>query len=567
MTILYGTGFEAGSKEIIPSGDAQSFANIAVVATSVHTGNFRLNIGDGGGGVNWVRFGDFASGFTELYATIWLDPAGAAKELGVEFELTDNTLVGVRKEAGNQDLHAYVNGAAVDVGTALLAATYNLVELYVKIDGGNGRIVVKVNGVNDIDFTGGTKPTSATDIQYLRLSMDNGAGDFWRADDLTIRTDDFPGDIRYIKSAPDGDDSVTWTRSAGATNFSLVDETPPSDADYVETAVNTNQDLYTLVDYALNNAISHIVQWIRGLSTPSGGEFKMQIKSGGTTSEESTSGLATSAEYVSRILEEDPNTLAAWGKTAFNAALVGQEAVVSSETVRVTQHIIEIAYNENLSIGLRPLEMDVDLESGSRVWITSWEDGSLFLKRLPSTLAAGVSFSFGAATENEVAIRTFYLSPLAAPFFGTANLNDIIYVYGRWDDGAVTHIEKSTDGGSTFTDIGDSATWLTGWIGAFLIADVNTLFAFVNGASRALYRTIDAGVTWTSLSSLPFDVDPGGVSGHPDGRILISNRDAGAQTAAYAVAPDYSSWIDATGSPSFPASTPGAGSNAIIWIV
>jgi hypothetical protein len=567
MTIIYGTGFEVKSKEIIPSVDAFSYANISVQSGGVSPGSYHMRISDGGGGVNWVRFGDFSTAYTELYASVRVDKSGTGKALGVEFELTDGTLVGLRKDAGgaNQEIKAYVDGVLVETSTEIWETTYPNIELYVKI-GGVGRIVAFTDGVKAIDYSGNTKPTSATDIQYLRCSMSNAVADFYRVDNITVKTDGYPGDIRYLAVVPDGDSAVTWTPSSGGTNYVLIDEVIPSDADYVETAVNTNQDLYDLTDLTFNNAISHVVQWIRGFSTPSGGEFKMQIKSGATTSEESTSGLATSAEYASRILETDPNTLGAWSKTAFNAALAGQEAVVSAETVRVTQHIIEIAYNENISIGLRPLEMDVDLESGSRVWVTSWEDGSLFLKRLPSTLTTGVSFSFGAATENEVAIRTFYLSPYVPGFFGTASLNDIIYVYGRWNDGAVTHLEKSTDGGSNFTDIGDSATWTTGWVGGFFADDANTLYAFVNGGSRALYRSIDAGSNWTNLSSLPFDVDPGGVSKHPDGRILISNRDAGAQTAAYAEGPDYSSWIDATGSPSFPASTPGNGSNAVIWI-
>lgn len=217
---------------------------------------------------------------------------------------------------------------------------------------------------------------------------------------------------------------------------------------------------------------------------------------------------------------------------------------------------------------IRPLEMDVDVDSGSHIWITYLDLTSLELKLrvYESDLSAGGTFDFGAATEAQVDARTFYLSSYAPGFFGTADLDDIIYVYGRWNDGAVTHIEKSTDGGASFTDIGDSATWGVDWVGGFFADDANILYAFVNGGSPALYRSINAGTTWTNLSTLPFDVDPGGVSKHPDGRILISNRAAGAQTAAYAVSPDYSSWIDATGSPSFPTTTPGAGSNAIIWV-
>jgi len=567
MTILYGTGFEAGSKGIVPSSDAFSIADIDVSTLNTHTGTFKLVINDFALSDNWIRFGDFSAGETELYASVWTNPSGTIKGFSIQFELTDGTLVGVRKESGvpNQDLHAYINGVNVATGSATLVNNdYRLLELYVKIAASGGKIVVRYDNLVDIDFTGSTKVTSATDIKYIRLGLEIVGNDFWRADDLTVRTDDFPGDIRYISKVPNGDSAVTWTRSAGGTNFSLVNEIPPSDADHVETSTNTNQDLYNLADYSLSNTINHIVQWIRGFSTPAGGEFKMQVKSGTTTSEETTSGLAAAVEYVSRILETDPDTLLAWNTVSFNAALVGQEAVVTTETVRVTQHIIEIGFDQNSSSLLRPLGLDVDLETGSRAWVTVWDSGTLFLKRYPANLESPTSFSFGAATEAQVDARTFYLSPYTPAFFGTASLDDIIYVYGRWNDGAVTHIEKSTDGGVTFVDIGDSATWGADWVGGFLADDASTLFAIINGASPALYRSTNGGTSWSNLSVTPFDVDPQSVSKHADGRILIANRSAGAQMVAYADPPDYPSWTNATGSPAFP--TAGGGARSIIWV-
>lgn len=568
MTILYGTGFEAGSKEIVPSADVLNYADFLVNATSpVHSGNYRAVIRDFATADNWVRFGNFAAGYTELYASVWLDQAGTTKGWSMEFELTDNTLIGVRKEQGipNQNLHAYVDGSNVQTGTITLDNDdYVLLELYVKIAASGGRIVAIYNGTVDINYTGNTKATSATDIQYLRFGLQISGNDSYRIDDLTISDDGYPGDIRYKIFVPDGDSAITWTPNAGGANYIRIDERPPSDADYVETAVNANQDLYTVTDYDVNNAIAAVVQWVRGFTTPAGGEITMQIESGATTSEETSSGLGTSAEYISRVLDQDPNTAAAWTITAFDAILAGQEAVVTAETVRVTQHMIEVGYAQTQTILIRPLGLDVGLETGSRVWVTTWEDDVLFLKKLNSNLVLLNTFSFGAATEAQVDARTFYLSPYAPGFFGTSGLSDIIYVYGRWDDGAVTHLEKSTDGGATFTDIGDSATWLTGWVGAFMADDANTLYAFVNGGSPALYRSIDAGATWTNLSSLPFDVDPGGVSKHPDGRILIINRDSGPAMAGYAEPPNYDVWFDATGSPSFP--TGGGGANAVIWI-
>lgn len=222
----------------------------------------------------------------------------------------------------------------------------------------------------------------------------------------------------------------------------------------------------------------------------------------------------------------------------------------------------EVRLTTALSPGVRPLGIDVDVDGGTKIWETVWGANTLFLREYSTALAIQIVASFGTATEAQVDARTFYLSPYAPPFFGTAGLDDIIYVYGRWDDSSVTHLEKSTDGGSSFTDIGDSATWGAGWVGAFFATDSSNLFAFVNGAARALYRSTDGGSNWTSLSSLPFDVDPGAVSLHADGRLLISNRVAAAQMVAYAESPDFSSWINATDA--FP--TGGSGSPAIIWV-
>jgi hypothetical protein len=185
--------------------------------------------------------------------------------------------------------------------------------------------------------------------------------------------------------------------------------------------------------------------------------------------------------------------------------------------------------------GERPLELDMDLETGAKIWSTVWDGGELQLREYSSALALQNTFSIATGTLiTEIDSRQIYSTPYAPPFFGVASLDDIIYIFGRWDDGTLRHLQKSTNGGSSFSDIGDSGTWGDGWVGGFFADDANILYAFVNGGSRALYRSINAGSSWTSLSSLPFDVDPGGVSKHPDGRILISNRDAGAQTAAYA---------------------------------
>jgi hypothetical protein len=220
-------------------------------------------------------------------------------------------------------------------------------------------------------------------------------------------------------------------------------------------------------------------------------------------------------------------------------------------------------------LGQRPIGVDIELEFGTTLYTTYWDGdlgGDFMLKVFDSDLTLLNTYTIANSTVTYLDLinRTYFLMPYCPPFFGTASLEDIVYIYGRWNDGAVKHLAKSTNGGSSFSDIGDSATWGVGWVGGFLADDANTLYAFVNGASRALYRSLNGGTSWSSLSSLPFDVDPGAVSKHPDGRILIANRAAESQMVAYADSA-YSSWTNATGSPSFP--TTGGGARSIVWVV
>ena len=219
--------------------------------------------------------------------------------------------------------------------------------------------------------------------------------------------------------------------------------------------------------------------------------------------------------------------------------------------------------------GQKPLGIDVDLELGDKIYVTLWDGdlgGDLILKEFDDSIALQNTYTIAnnTATIIDIDNRTFFLSPYTPAFFGTASLDDIIYIYGRWDDGAVKHLAKSTDGGASFSEIGDSPTWGADWVGGFFADDANTLYAFVNGVSPALYRSINAGTSWTNLSTLPFDVDSHGVSKHADGRILIANRINAAQMAAFANSPNYASWTNATGSPAF--STVGSGARSIIWV-
>jgi len=209
------------------------------------------------------------------------------------------------------------------------------------------------------------------------------------------------------------------------------------------------------------------------------------------------------------------------------------------------------------------LEVDLDNQSGGNVYITSWNGDELMLEtRTSGNLLLSRRTLFGTVTEAQVLNRTYYIAPYA-PSWASVDTSNTVFIYGRYDDGSVKHLTKSTDGGLTFgSNLGDG-TWGSDWVGAFVATDSNTFYAFVNGASPGLWRSTNGGTGWTKLSVLPVDVDAEAVSFHPDGRLLISSRDSGAAQAYYADSNDnYATWTNiSTGLPT------SDGKPSAIWVV
>jgi hypothetical protein len=148
--------------------------------------------------------------------------------------------------------------------------------------------------------------------------------------------------------------------------------------------------------------------------------------------------------------------------------------------------------------GQRALVEAIDQEAGTKIYLTSWEDGSLYLyNRALSDLSQTSKVDFGAAGASDLTARSKYLVPYTPLFPDIASFGDYVYAYGRWDDGSVKHLALSTSAGGTGTfgsNLGD-ATWGSDWVGAFFADDSSTFYAFVNGASRALWRSVNGGST------------------------------------------------------------------------
>jgi len=225
------------------------------------------------------------------------------------------------------------------------------------------------------------------------------------------------------------------------------------------------------------------------------------------------------------------------------------------------------------STSVRPLAMDLDTEDASRLYMTAWTNGDLRIYNFSTAdlSATPTEYSLGAATEGQINSRTYFAVPHTPHYPGTASFGNYVYAFGRMA-GAISHLGRSTDGISSFSDIGDG-TWTTERVGAFRPTEETggtELYAFLNG-TPAMWRTQDSGASWSSLGSNPFGVEFEAMSRHwgGGGDFLIGANAAGSVQAAWLDSPYTDAWYDATGPAGqrLPtAADGGSGITAIIWI-
>jgi hypothetical protein len=479
-------------------------------------------------------------------------------------------LVGIRKEfgVGNLQFDGYVEGVPVATGGVFAAGTGFMHEICVRLAVTGGVLQTRCTQrdgtvITGINYGGNTVPIASDKIKFIRLSVDTSAGDYDDFDDITLSDDGFPGDIRYSHLSPNGDSSVTWSRSAGATNYSLIDERPPVTTDSVNTSVDDERDLYDLENYVRTERPLFVALWHQARSSGIGASIIQLISSGGVVELGAVTALTAGYIDYQRLFFEDPNTGAAWTVTALNALKCGQDGLIpGSASLTVTQVIIEVGYlaNTAVNLGSRPLAIDVNDYNSVYLWVTIF-NAALYLQRYDSySLVAAVERAFGAATEAEVDARDYFIFPHAPAYFTLGDFSNYVYVCGRYDNaGTAEHIALSTDGGLTFTDIGDAA-WTTERVGAMWTEDSNTIYVILNGSNR-LWRTTNGGAAWTDLNSVPFDVEHRALSRHANGRVLVSNNAADPVAVAYIDSPYTGSWVDI--SDALPVAD---GKNAIIWI-
>jgi len=226
---------------------------------------------------------------------------------------------------------------ATYAGAVTAQNTWTAFEFEVVINNVSGSFKVRKNGsaTDDHSTTGiNTRPganayANKITVGTAAVSSTNQIDDlFWRSDAAAVP---WVGDIRCITRMPASDVSVQFTRTAGATNASCVDEAQQNAAtDYVYSATPGQSDFYTIASIASTPTATVAVTARAFMQKSDAGArtAAVQMKSGATTVTSNTATLSSSSwGWTWRTDLTDPATGAAWSAAAVNNVTIGPVCV------------------------------------------------------------------------------------------------------------------------------------------------------------------------------------------------------------------------------------------------
>ena len=232
-----------------------------------------------------------------------------------------------------------VSGTTLGTGTIVLSQdTFYFIEVKVTISDASGVVVVKVNGVTDINLSSqDTRNGGNATADSITLSGGGQNNNFavFSYDDLYIcdtsggsPTNDFLGDVRVEALLPNGNGNssqLVGSDGNSTDNYLLVDEsTPNSDTDYVESSTVNDKDTYAFGNMTSTSGTVYGVQVLPFAKKTDAGtrSIKSVARLSATEADSADKTLTSAYLYLPDIRETKPGG-GSWSISDVNSAEFG----------------------------------------------------------------------------------------------------------------------------------------------------------------------------------------------------------------------------------------------------
>lgn len=222
--------------------------------------------------------------------------------------------------------------------TSLTAGVTYYLEFKVLVDNTTGTLDMKLDGASIMSVTGlDTCNTAGETWTGLRMGMPSGVTGM--SANVTVDWDDFVvmdgsgstlnamiGDARQIAHLPIGDGaSLNWSPSTGTAHYALVDENPPTSADYVQSGTVGHVDTLTYPAMGVTGTVYAVTQPIYAQCAVAGlRQLVAVVRIGGTDYAHPTPQmLGADLRFYRFTWETNPATAAAWTVAEIDAAEFG----------------------------------------------------------------------------------------------------------------------------------------------------------------------------------------------------------------------------------------------------
>ncbi len=323
MARIFSEGFETGSH----------WAASTTGGVSVTTTNARIS----GWCLSFVAGSSATFAFpqqSEFYLTFAIRrESGTARVLWLS---GTNEVGRIEVSSTSSKITLYIGGSAVATGNRVLPwNAWIVLQMYIKIADSGGRVVVYVDGVKDIDYTGDTKPGTFTTVDLVKFDCPLYSS--FRVDDIFINdtsgtTDNTYPDGNHIYGlVPTSDTEVSGLKDkqGGTSNiYQSIDEQPHnSDTDYIWGDTSGQYGLFGCADLpSLPAGASVVSVWVEAVATKTdanGANAYLGVSEGGTTTWGDPIPLSTSYNRIrSARYTTNPRTGSPW-----SAAQVGDISI------------------------------------------------------------------------------------------------------------------------------------------------------------------------------------------------------------------------------------------------
>lgn len=244
-----------------------------------------------------------------------------------------NANLGYLRPSSNGGLIMQINGVDVET-TPLPVITANgwwHIEIMYSSDGlGTCDYEVRVEGVPVLQGAGvAAAAFKPGQIAWGGRNSGPVLNPGWKLKDLAVwngngvYNNNFMGTILLEGLLTNADVALNWTPSVGADGWSILDNIPPNDAQYIS-APNPPPAAYVgaLTDLPVDvTTVKGLMTFVRAAKTDGGdASLRVSMVSGAATADGADRPITVAQTYWRDVFETDPNTLAPWLPEAVNLA-------------------------------------------------------------------------------------------------------------------------------------------------------------------------------------------------------------------------------------------------------